>query len=114
MPRFSRSGKFLHFDDLPSDGDTVVTIKSFKEMVFEQEGETQRKWALSFAELDQPLILNQINGKLISKALGTDEMSEWVDRKIALYVRDDIEFRDKLVSGIRVRAKEVGYHGKDT
>jgi hypothetical protein len=34
-------------------------------------------------------------------------MDMWVGQKIALYVKDDVEFGGELVSAIRVRPEEV-------
>ena len=106
MAKFSTDGKYLKHQELP-EGDTIVTIRGYSQEILENNGEKQKKWVLHFNELDKPLALNATNGKTIIKILGSDDMNEWIDKKIALYVKDDVEFGGELVSAIRVRPKKV-------
>ena len=62
------------------------------------------KWALHFEELAKPLIVNSTNGKLIAKAVGSEDPEQWTGHKIVLYKDDSVSFGDELVGGIRVRA----------
>lgn len=107
MPKFSTESKYLKYTDLPDDQDSIVTIKAYAREELENKGKTQEKWVLTFAELKKPLALNATNGKAVCKALGTEEIADWVGQKIALYVKDDIEYEGDVVSGIRVRPKKV-------
>ena len=108
MAKFSTDGKFLKWQELPQDQDLVLTIRGYVQEELENNGSKQKKWVLSFNEIDKPLALNATNGKTIIKVLGSDDMDEWVNKKIALYVKDDVEFGGELVSAIRVRPKKVG------
>ena len=105
MPKFQTDSKWLRHQDLTEGQDTMVTIKDFSEELVGQGGEARKKWVLTFREIEKGLALNATNGKLICKALGSEEMDEWIGRKIALYVADDIPFNGEIVSAIRVRSK---------
>jgi hypothetical protein len=107
VAKFCTESKYLKYQELPEGQDTIATIAGYKQEVLENNGEKQKKWVLYFHELDKGLALNATNGKTICKVLGTDDMDAWVDRKIALYVKDDVEFGGELVSAIRVRPKKV-------
>lgn len=107
MAKFSTDGKYLKHQELP-EGDTLVTIASYqKEKLKANDGTEQKKWVIYFHELEKGLALNATNGKTLIKILGSDDMDEWIDKKVALYVKDDVEFGGELVSAIRVRPKKV-------
>lgn len=105
MAKFSTEGKYLKHQEL-GEGDTIVTIRRYQQEVLENNGQKQKKWVIMFQELDKGLALNATNGKTICKMFG-DDMDAWIDKKIALYVKDDVEFGGELVSAIRVRPKKV-------
>lgn len=106
MAKFSTDGKFLKHQELP-DGDTVVTITGYsKEELKDKEGKIDKKWVLTFDEIEKGLALNATNGKTICKLYG-DEMDDWLGKRIALYVKDDVEMAGEMVSAIRVRNKKV-------
>lgn len=98
------SSDFLKHTDLPEDSDTVMTIKQFLEKEL-PDGKTQ--WVVYFDETGKGLGLNATNRKSLIKACGTDEMNDMVGKRVALFVKDDIEFQGEIVSGIRVRPKKV-------
>jgi hypothetical protein len=109
MPKFATDGKYLKHQELASDQDTILTIRSHSgkpEVMKGKDGKEDRKWIIYFEEVDKGLALNAVNGKTIAKMYG-DEMDDWLGHKIALYVKDDIEMGSELVSGIRVRPKKV-------
>lgn len=107
MAKFSTEGKYLKHAELPEDQDCIVTITGYRQEVLENNGQKQKKWVIDFKELDKGLALNATNGKTLCKVLGTDDMDHWVGQKVALYVKDDVEFGGELVSAIRVRPKKV-------
>lgn len=107
MPKFATDGKYLKHQELAGDGaDTHVTIRGFDQETLENNGSKQKKWVLYFNELDKGLALNATNGKTVCKMFG-DEMTDWIGKKIALYVKDDVEFGGEMVSAIRIRPKKV-------
>lgn len=107
MAKFSTEGKYLKHQELPDGQDTIVTIKGYSQEILESNGQKQKKWVLFFKELEKGLALNATNGKTLCKILGSDDMDTWVDQKIAIYTKDDVEFGGEMVSAIRVRPKKV-------
>lgn len=105
MPKFTTDSKFLTHADLPEDEDTVYTIKGYEQETVGQGPQASEKWVIYFRETKKGLALNKTNGNLIIKALGSDEMDDWIGKKIALYVKDDVEFQGEIVSAIRIRPK---------
>jgi hypothetical protein len=106
---FLKSGKTLSHEDLSETQDTIVTIKGMYKKTFKgRDGEEDdTKWMWEFNELDKPMVANITNLQLAAKATGISDDRQIIGKKIALYVKDDIEFGGKLVTGIRVRSKAV-------
>ena len=73
-----------------------------------QGKDQSEKYVLFFQELKKGLGLNKTNGKMCSKLFGSEEMDDWIGKKIALYVKDDVEYAGEIVSAIRVRSKLPG------
>ena len=105
MPKFSTPSNYLKYTDIPEDHDTIVTIDSYAEEEIGQGDQKKKKWVVYFKEMPLGLVLNKTNGTAICKALLTDEMEDWKNRKIGLYIKDDVEFQGDIVSAIRVRVK---------
>lgn len=108
MPKFTTDTKFLSHTDLSDVTDTIVTIKGVDRETVGQGAQASEKWIVYFRELKKGLALNKTNGKMICHVLKTEEMDEWIGRKIALYVKDDVEYQGEIVSAIRVRSKVPG------
>ena len=104
MPKFSTEGKYLKHAELDGQ-DWVLTIDRVKQEVVGKDEDATKKWVVYFKETEKGFVLNATNGKTICKILGTEEMDEWLGRKITLYVKDDVEFGGEMVSAIRVRPK---------
>jgi hypothetical protein len=94
------SGDFLKTSDLKGRA-FKLTISSYK-MEKLDDGE---KPGLSFDETSKVLVLNKTNANRIVEALGTDEMDEWVGKKIEI-MPDHTEFKGERVECIRVRIPE--------
>lgn len=105
MAKFTTDSKFLSHSDISDVEDTIVTIKSYDRETMGQGAQQQEKWVLYFRELKKGLGLNKTNGKILCHICGSDDMDEWIGQKIALYVKDDVEFQGEIVSAIRVRNK---------
>lgn len=108
MPKFTTDSKFLSHNDISDVEDTIVTIKTVDRETVGQGAQAQEKWVLYFRELKKGLALNKTNGKLLCSILNSEEMDEWIGSKIALYVKDDVEYAGEIVSAIRVRSKLPG------
>lgn len=108
MPKFTVDTKFLSHTDISDIADTVVTIQRVEREVLGQGSQAQEKWVIYFREIKKGLALNKTNGKILVNLMGSDEMNDWVGQKIALYVKDDVEFQGDVVSAIRIRVKKPG------
>lgn len=100
--------KFLKKEDLDAETGNLVTITGLEqENVALADAEEELKWCMRFKEFKKPLVMNSTNIQLTVKALGTDETEEWPEKKIVLYVDDNVSFGGKLVGGIRIRKARV-------
>lgn len=108
MPKFTTDTKFLSHNDISDVEDTVLTIKGVEKEVVGQGAQASEKWVVYFKEIKKGLALNKTNGKMLCHILQSDEMDEWIGRKVALYVKDDVEYQGEIVSAIRVRSKLPG------
>lgn len=108
MAKFTTDSKFLTHSDISDVEDTIVTIKNYDRETMGQGAQAQEKWVIYFREMKKGLGLNKTNGKILCNILGSDDMDEWIGQKIALYVKDDVEYQGEIVSAIRIRQKLPG------
>mgnify|MGYP001558755943 CR=1 FL=1 len=108
MAKFTVDAKYLSYADIAEHEDTVLTIKSYEHEMMGQGKDAAEKWVLYFCEIKKGLGLNKTNGKMCCKLFQTDDMDAWIGQKVALYVKDDVEFQGEIVSAIRVRSKLPG------
>lgn len=105
MARFTTPSKYLSVNDISDVSDTVLTVKSYEKALLGQPPKQEEKWVLYFEEVDKGLVLNKTNGKTLTKMLLTDDMDAWIGCRVALYVKDDVEFNGEQMSAIRIRSK---------
>lgn len=100
-----RSSKFLKKDDV-GEGVLVTIREVTKENVAKEGADPEIKFALTFQELDKPLVLNSTNGQIIAQITGHEDDIEhnWPGTKIVLYNDPNVSFGGKLTGGIRIRA----------
>lgn len=100
MPKFGDyfESAWLRAEDL-NGKDFTLTISGFGEGKL-PDGKTQVY--LEFKGTEKKLGVNRTNGNIIADVLGTDEMDDWVGKKITLYPTKT-EFQGKRVACIRVR-----------
>lgn len=91
--------KFLKAEDIKAD--TPVTITRLEEEVVGDD----TKPVVHFNELSKGLVMNKTNGKLITEALGTDRIAEWIGKKITLF-RTQVPFGDEMKPAIRVKSAD--------
>ena len=107
MPRIGEmiESKFLKKEDVNGETGVLVTITHcFQTNVALPGVEPEMKWALSFEELDKPLVLNVTNIQMCAKACGSEDTDHWMSKKVVLYEDPSVSFGGKVVGGIRVRA----------
>ena len=100
--------KFLKKEDVNGEGGVLVTISGcFETNVALPSADPVMKWALSFEELDKPLVLNSTNINMCAKACGSENTDDWMGKKVVLYEDPNVSFGGKLVGGIRLRAPKT-------
>lgn len=92
---------YLGHWDVPGGSDYVYTIDHCEKQDVKSQRGTERKTVLVFRENIKPLILNVINRKSISKALGSTKYEDWEGKRIALYEGKEPKSEDGLAVRIR-------------
>lgn len=108
MPSVSdlKQSKFLTRHDCGRG--ILVTIRGYEQTNVAKEGAGEElKYALSFNEVEKPLILNSTNGQIIASITKSDDFDGWIGKQVVLYDDPNISFAGKLTGGIRVRAPRV-------
>jgi len=102
MPSFRDAfpSKWLKAADCTPPLEVTIARASFEDVG--SGTNTQRKLVLYFREREnQGFVLNITNANLIAGLFGTDDYDQWVGRRIRL-VSVKVQFKDKMVDGIRV------------
>lgn len=100
-----RESPWLASEDILGLGDYEVVIKVVEEhrnVIFEQGREKNRILVIGFENLKRKLVLNATNRKKIISYYG-NKVSGWIDKKISLYVQDNIKVGKEIKCGIRIR-----------
>lgn len=83
----------------------LVTIRGYEMVNVAKDGAPpDQKYALSFNEVEKPLVLNSTNGQIIASITGSEDFDGWIGKQVVLYDDPNISFGGKLTGGIRVRA----------
>ena len=94
-----------HFksEDVRDEGDYVLTVKAYELREFPREGKAapERKYALSFVEEERKLFCNKTAVRTLRTAWSND-LDDWVGRRLRLYYDPDIYFGERKVGGLRV------------
>jgi hypothetical protein len=90
-------GSYLKAEDLKGR-EVGVTID---EVTYTKVDEKKRA-VLHFVGKDKQLLLNVTNANMIAELLGSDEMDEWVGKRLTLYTAR-VDFQGKRVDAIRVK-----------
>ncbi len=101
-----KTGRFLKRADL-MDKSMTLTIHNVIEENVARGGEPEKlKHVVYFHETTKALVLGLTNARLISDAVGTEDMDLWPENKIKLFFDPEVYFDGERVGG--VRAKAVG------
>lgn len=91
--------KFLRKEDL--DDDVLVTIKRI--VLEDMPGDDgERRWVAHFKELPKGLVLNVTTIRTLESAFGGDT-DDWIGAKVTLFVDPGVQFKGKVVGGVRLR-----------
>jgi len=92
-----------HADKLFEAGDLTATIAGVEQAAFDRNGKADFKALLSFTDTKiKPFGAGVVSCNVLETMFGADYKG-WVGKTITMYVRHDIEYGGKLVSGIRIR-----------
>lgn len=95
--------KYLKAGDL-NDADVQCRIRSVRLEQIGQNGNEPPKPVIYFDEFEKGLICNKTNAGIITKMYGEDT-SHWIGQLIVLWPNHDVQFKDEIVSAIRVRSR---------
>lgn len=99
--------KFLKKEDVGKG--VLATIRSIDKVNVAIEGaEPEYKYAMSFNELDKPMVLNSTNIHLTAQICNSEDTEGWIGKPIVLYTDPNVSFAGKITGGIRVRAPRPG------
>ncbi len=95
--------RFLRKEDV---ADVVVaTIDVVEKMDVALEGAvSEYKFAMSFDELEKPLILNAVNARICASIFGSPNSADWKGKQVMIYTDPTVFFGGRVVGGIRLRA----------
>lgn len=107
---------WLASEDIDVGNDVECTIKALHcsyDVAFEGGRIKKKVFSIEFVGKKRQLVLNTINRKRIRSMYGS-KTSEWLGKKVKLYVDHKVMLKGELVSGIRVRSpnKEKENHVK--
>lgn len=97
--------RFLSSIDLAGQGDFIVTIESCKvyELLTYKNGNSEKKAkVMYFKGISRPLVLNVTNITSIIRLLKSNNVKDWIGKKITLYVEEGRYFGKE---GFAVRIK---------
>ncbi len=102
-----KDSNWLTAETLPTDRDTIVTIEAvIRRGSVKFKNETKKSYgSLRFVGKDKELGLNVINMSRLVGMFGANT-ADWFNKTIALYVDPDVESFGKVVSAVRIRARQ--------
>ena len=84
----------------------LLTVRSVS---LDDVGENEKKPVMSFLDHDKLFVVNRTNYKECIKIFETGESNDWINKKLVVYHKPDVEYRGEVVGGIRVRKpKQTG------
>ena len=99
--------KYLRKEDVGDPGDgTMATIVALKKANIAREDEEPKfKWLVKFKEFPKPMVMGSTTLQLAAMILGSKNTDDWIGKSIEVYHDPSVTFGDKLVGGLRFRAR---------
>jgi hypothetical protein len=100
-----KGGKYLKKEDFPEP--KIMTISGCDQISLKKQGDEggfEKRWVLSFDEVEKQLILNSTNIELCARATKERNSDDWGGKKIVLFHDENVSIGGKLVGGIRIRS----------
>lgn len=96
--------KYLGAHDFQPGEEIIATIEGFEEgLEITGAGGKRDKVTALYLKGFKPFIINPTNSKLITKALKSPYMEQWIGKSIQLYVKHGVEAFGDVVDAVRVR-----------
>ena len=97
-----RESKYLKKEDVGRG--KLVTVESLEQQNVAMEDQPpELKWIIHFKKFSKGMVLNWTNIQLLSKAVGSEETEDWIDKQVVVYEDPNVGFGGKIVGGIRIR-----------
>jgi len=97
----SYQSRWLKADDIPSDGDLIVTVMDVNAEPLGEDKEI--KLVLVFRETHKHLAVNKTNAKVLTDLYGKNP-NDWISKRVALYPTE-VEYKGKTSLGVRIRVR---------
>jgi len=97
-----KESKYLKKEDAGT-GKLVTIISLEQQNVAMEDQSPDMKWIIHFKEFTKGMVLNWTNIQLLSKAVGSEETEDWIDRQVVVYEDPNVGYGGKIVGGIRIR-----------
>jgi len=81
---------------------TVAACRRHKDVQFDQGRKEATVFSLEFKGKEKQLVLNSTNRKRMVELFGNN-VKEWKDKEIVLFVNENVRFAGKKVCGIRIK-----------
>lgn len=102
------NSKYLQKEDVGTSGRNL-TIRGFKRVVVEADGEEEEKVAMFFTDDNlKPMLLNVTNKNRLKIATGAKTTDDVKGKTINVYNDPYVEFGGKVVGGLRIREAQAG------
>ena len=104
--KYCGTSKFFRTKDITAP--ILLTETFVKEKNVAKDGEPEKiRLAAYFHESLKALVLNTSNCEVLAELAGTDEIEDWKDIPVELYVDPDVRYGGKRVGGIKLRQPEA-------
>jgi hypothetical protein len=102
MPKISelKESRYLKKEDCPLN----LTISHLENENVGLGDNEDIRWVMYFNETDKGLILNTTNGQIMAENFGSEEMNDWIGKKVDLYNDRNVTYAGKRVGGVRVKS----------
>lgn len=92
---------------LAPDREIVLTIKDVvRRKAKNDKGKTDDCTVIIFAEKGvKPMIINPTNAKIITKIYGSPVISDWIGKKIQIFIQKNVEAFGEKMDVLRIRPK---------
>src|SRR5690606_19246814 len=95
--------KYVRAADIKDSGPQTVTITSVEEETVGQGEDKEDKPVLYTKELEQGIVLNRSNIRILAELLESEETDDWRGKRVEMFHDPSILFKGKRIGGIRFR-----------